>query len=45
MSAGRSSWIAAPDDAIRRQVESELFACPDVDETVIAVANTIEVRP
>ena len=29
-----------PDRDIQRQVESELFACPDVDETGIAVRVT-----
>lgn len=29
-----------PDSDIQRQVESELFACPDVDETDIAVKVT-----
>ena len=29
-----------PDSELQRQVESELFACPDVDDTDIAVKVT-----
>ena len=29
-----------PDSDLQRQVESELFACPDVDETYITVRVT-----